>query len=51
MIDTHLHEMVKEWTSNAVLGKIKERIVQHLIPSQSSRILSRINRFSLNKSS
>ncbi|OMJ76754.1 hypothetical protein SteCoe_23816 [Stentor coeruleus] len=51
MVDTHLHEIVKEWTSNAVLGKIKERIIQHLLPSQSSRILSRINRFSLNKSS
>lgn len=50
-VDTHLHEMVKEWTSNSVLSKIKERIVQHLLPSQSSRILSRINRFSLNKSS
>ncbi|OMJ83143.1 hypothetical protein SteCoe_15997 [Stentor coeruleus] len=49
-VDPQLHEIVKEWTSQAVLSKIRDRITQHLSPSQSSKILSRINTFSLNKS-
>ena len=50
-IDVQLHEIIKEWTPQAVMNKIKDRLAQYLIPSQSVNILCRINTFNLNKSS
>ena len=50
-LDMQLYEIIREWTPQAVMNKIKDRLTQHLEPSQSSNILCRINSFSLNKSS
>jgi Transcription factor S-II (TFIIS), central domain len=49
-VDTQFYELVKEWTPQAITQKIHDGITQHLTPSQASSILSRINSFSLNKS-
>ena len=51
LVDTGIFDIIKEWTPAAIVNKISDGISQHLSPAQASRILSRINSFSLNKSS
>ena len=50
-VDLQLYEGIKEWMPTAVRNKVRDIITQHLDTAQTSRILSRINSFSLNKSS
>lgn len=48
-VDLQLYETVKEWMPQSMMNKIKDVTSQHLQSEQTSRILSRINSFSLNK--
>ena len=50
-VDLMVYEIVKEWTGVVLRNKLRDIITQHLDTAQTERILSRINSFSLNKSS
>ena len=44
-----LVDIVREWTTGAIMSKIRDKLIQHLPAQQASRILAKINGLKLNK--